>query len=197
MVSALRDALKGLASPLRALLVSLVGAWWASLWFGGTRWAVVLVALGAIVVGLLFDLVGRSLPPEKPLLKISMMEWWVVIPMVLATVGAAAAIIVTVTLTTPDGTATATKETIGAVATAITAFLAAGFVDRAGDDDDSRLSDRIKEHFYSEYATTFKTNSPADLYVFAGSYGNATGWGRSARRIRATGMQARWSTDRA
>ncbi|MGI8668067.1 MAG: hypothetical protein ACR2N4_18885 [Jatrophihabitans sp.] len=195
MLSALRDAFKGLAAPLRALFAALVGAWWASLWFGGTRWTVALVAIGAVTVGLLLDFAGRVAPARRPLLAITLMEWWIVIPMVLAAVAAAAAIIVTVTV--PDGTPAATKETIGALATAITSFLAAGFVDRAGDEDESRVSDRIRDHFYDKYDKTFKDGSAAQLFVFSGSYGTATGWGRAARRIRARGMKKHWTTDEA
>ncbi len=195
MGSALLDALKGLAAPLRALFVALIGAWWASLWFTGTRWTVVLVAAGAVLVGLVIDMVGRRLPAKWPLARVELMEWWVIVPMILAAVAAAAAIIVTVTLTVPDGTAAATKETVGAIATAITAFLSAGFVDRVGDEDDSRVSDRIRDDFYDTYRTTFRPGTPAEFYVFAGSYGTATGWNRAARRIRAKGIAARWSQD--
>jgi len=196
MLSALGDALKGLAAPLRALLVALVGAWWAALWFGGTRWTVAVVAAVAVMVGLLIDFAGRHVPANRPKLKIGLMEWWIIIPMVLAAVAAAAAIIVTVTLTVPDGTPAATKETIGAVATAITSFLSAGFVERAGDEDESRVSDRIRGHFYETYKTSFTDGSAAELYVFSGSYGGATGWGRAARRIRAQGIEGKWASDK-
>jgi hypothetical protein len=197
VLTALLDALKGLAAPIRAMLVALLGAWGASLWFSGTRWAVVVVAIGAVLVALLVDSGGRHSPPNKPLGKIELMEWWVVVPMVLAASAAAVAIIVTVALTVPDGTAAATKETIGAVATAITAFLSAAFVDRIGDEDNSLVSDRIRDHFYEIYKSTFKVGSPAELYVYAGSYGGATGWGRAARRIRAKGIADRWAQDHA
>jgi heme/copper-type cytochrome/quinol oxidase subunit 2 len=196
--SALGDALKGFAAPLRALLVALVGAWWASLWFRGTWWtvAVVVVAVVAVMVGLLIDYAGRHVSAEKPKRKISLMEWWILIPMVLAAVAAAAAIIVTVTLTVPDGTPAATKETIGAVATAITSFLSAGFIERAGDEDQSRVSNRIRDHFCETYEDTFARNSAAELYAFSASYGNATGWGRAARLIRAKGMEENWASDK-
>jgi hypothetical protein len=47
MFSGLTDALKGLGAPVRALLVAMLGAWWAWLWFSGDRWWVALIAAGA------------------------------------------------------------------------------------------------------------------------------------------------------
>lgn len=198
MLSAIRDALDGLAATIRALVVALAGAEGAKLWFSGTRWQLAVgVALGIVLVALLIDAAGRRGFTSNPLLKARLMEWWTLVPMVLAAAAAAVSIVVTVALTVPQGTAEQTKQTIGAVATAITSFLSSAFVDKIGGEDDSKLSDRIRDNFYATYQNTFTVGSQAELYVFSNSYGGATGWGRAARRLRAKGIAARWATDKA
>jgi hypothetical protein len=198
MFSAIRDALDGLAATIRALVVALAGAEGARLWLSGTRWQVAVgVGLGVIVVALLIDAAGRRWFLSKPLAKVRLMEWWTLVPMVMAAAAAAVSIIVTVSLTVPEGTPEATKQTIGAVATAITSFLSSAFVDKIGGEDDSKLSDRIRDNFYTTYENTFKDGSQGEFYVFSGSYGGATGWGRAARRVRAKGLSARWTADKA
>lgn len=193
----LTDALSGLGTPLRALLVAVVGAWWAWLWFGGDGvWAIVLAA-GALLAGMAIDWLGRNAPLDRPHLAVSLMEWWIVIPMVLAGIAAATAIVVTVELVVPDTAPAETKETIGAIATAITAFLASGFIDWAADGSDSRVSDRIRDHFYERYKTTFTDGSIADCYIYSASYAGADNWGRAGRRLRADGIKQRWDQDRA
>ncbi|HZX04299.1 hypothetical protein [Kribbella sp.] len=195
MLTGLWDALKGLGAPLRALFVAVLGAWWAWLWFTGDgQWAV-LVALGALVLGLLIDYAGRKMPQSTPYLAINLMEWWIIVPMVLAAVAAATAIVLTVDLVAPDTASPETKQTVAALATAVTAFLASGFVDWAADGSDSRVSERIRDHFYERYRSSFKDGSLADLYVYSANYAGADGWGRAARRIRAKGIKARWSAD--
>jgi hypothetical protein len=197
MFSGLADALKGLGTPVRALLVAMLGAWWAWLWFSGDRWWVALIAAVALLAGLIVDWIGRSAPPNKPHRAVYLMEWWIVVPMVLAALAAATAIVVTVELVAPDNATSEAKETIAALATAITAFLASGFVDWAADGSDSRASDRIRDRFYTTYQTTFRAGSVADLFVYSANHGGADGWGRAARRIRANGIKDRWEEDRA
>jgi len=91
----------------------------------------------------------------------------------------------------------ADKEIIGAVATAITAFLSSSFVDWAGDDKDSKLSDRIQKLFEAKYQGYFTSESEGELFVFAGAYKGADGWGRMSRRTRATGIASRMQADKA
>ncbi len=195
MLKGLADALKGLGAPVRALLVAILGAWWAWQWFNGDGVWAILVSLGALLLGLLIDWAGRRAPAARPHLAINLMEWWIIVPMVLAAIAAATAIVVTVELVAPDTASPETKETIGALATAITAFLASGFVDWAADGSDSRVSDRIRDHFYDRYLTVFQDGSVADLYIYSANYAGADGWGRAARRVRADGIKARWDSD--
>lgn len=180
MLSGLTDALEGLGAPLRALGVALLGAWWASLWFTDHRVLVLVVMAAPLLIGLLLDWVGRKVVgPGRPVWKIRFMEWWILVPVVLAGVAGAVAIVTTVELVLPDTVPEATKETVGAVGTAITAFLSAGFIDWAADGDDSKLSDRIRDHFYDAYKTTLKPGTVAERYVYSGNYSGADGWGRS------------------
>ncbi|GAA0585864.1 hypothetical protein HPO96_10750 [Kribbella sandramycini] len=193
-MTGLTDALKGLAAPFRALVVAVLGAFWAWQWFTNDGLWAILAALAALLLGLTLDALGRRTSPANPHLSIALMEWWIVVPMVLAALAAATTIVITVELVAPETATPETKETIGALATAITAFLASGFIDWAADDTDSRTSDRIRDHFYAKYATTFQDNSPADLYVYSTT--TPTGWSRTTRRTRADGIKSRWHLDR-
>jgi hypothetical protein len=208
MFQALKDAVGSLVTPIRALLIAMLGAGLAWLWFReGTsgnaiapvddRLLAVLLVIAALIIALLIDALGRGLLSKHPRAAVEPLEWWLVAPMSLAAAAAAAAIVVTVELTTPDGTAVATKEVIAAVATAITAFLSSSFVDWAGDDKDSKLSDRIQSQFEAKYQGYFKPESAGELYVFSGSYKGADGWGRASRRIRAAGIAERLIADKA
>lgn len=206
MVEALKDAVGSLLIPIRALLIAILGAGLAWLWFrddrdGGAigpvddRLLAAILVIAALVLAILLDARGRALLPNHPRAAVELLEWWLVAPMALAGAAGAAAIIVTVELTTPEGTAVATKELVAAVATAVTAFLSSSFVDWAGDDKDSKLSDRIQKEFEAKYLGYFKPESSGELYVFSGSYQGADGWGRAARRIRAKGIAERLTAD--
>jgi hypothetical protein len=127
--------------------------------------------------------------------KVRFMEWWILVPIVLAAVAAAAAIVVTVELIVPDTVPDSTKETVGAVGSAITAFLSSGFIDWAADGDDSKLSDRVRDHFYDVYKPALRPDSVADRYVYSGNYRGADGWGRAARQLRAKGVHDQWASD--
>jgi hypothetical protein len=192
----LSDGLKGLAVPFRALAVALLGVLWAWLWFNSNGLLAAATAVLALLVGAGLDAIGRHAPFDKPARAVTFMEWWIVVPMVLAGAASAITVIVAVALVVPDSAGDQVKETVGALATAITAFLSSGFVDWAADDSDSRVSDRIQEHFHDVYKDKFKPGSAAQLYVFSGSYGGATGWGRKARRSRAEGIQTRYQHDK-
>lgn len=196
MLSGLTDALEGLGAPLRALGVAVLGAWWAWLWFDGNRIMVLVLILAPLLLGLTLDGLGRSrVPLENPVWKIRLMEWWILVPVVLAGAAGAAAIVSTVELVVPETVPDATKEVVGAVGTAITAFLSAGFIDWAADGDHSKLSERIRDHFHQVYKPVLKLDSVADRFVYSASYQGADGWGRAARRLRAKGVAKQWASD--
>jgi|SRR5512133_2276262 hypothetical protein len=186
----MKDALAALAVPVRALVIALLGAGWAWLWFNGYWWAALLLAAVMLGIGISLDRSGERRLPDEPQQAITRMEWWVLVPMVTAGAAAAVTIIVTVQLTLPQGIDTELKETVGAVSAAITSFLAAGFVDWAADDKDSRLSDRIKGRFQTAYRDPIKypDNTSLVRYVYSANYGGADGWGRQARHLRADGI---------
>lgn len=184
----MKDALAGLAVPARALVVALLGALWAWWWFRGYEVLAAVVALALLGVGIAIGAAGSSRLPARPLLAIRLMEWWIIVPMTIAAIASAVTIIVAVELALPTGTAADIETTVAALGTAVTTFLASGFVDWAADDKDSRLSERIRDRFYAAYNTQFEAGSAPDRFIYSGNFGGAEGWSRASRRIRAAGI---------
>src|SRR5262245_5222256 len=133
--------------PLRALFVALAGVGLAWLYFHNHSLIGLLAVAAGAAVGVMLDLIGRCLLPDSPVGASYFLEGWLLIPLALGALAAAAVVIVTVELTLPEGTATDTKELVGGVSSGITTFLTGGFVTWAGDDKDSSLADHIKEQF--------------------------------------------------
>ncbi len=150
-------------------------------------------ALAALLLGIALDSLGRHAPVRRLRLAIPLLECWVLIPMTFAAVAAAGSIVVTVELSAPETAAAPSKELYGALAAAITAFLASGFVDTVS--EDTRTSDRVRSHFQARYKDQFKQDSKAQQAVFAESVQGVEGWGRTARRKRADVIGDRWGED--
>lgn len=192
------ELLGELLTPLRGLGVALAGVYLTYLWYHGQRGSAVLLGILACAVGLICDRIGTSLLPKRPRSAMVFLELWVLSPAALAAVAAAVVVLVTVALTVPDTTATATKDTLGALSTGLTAFITSAFISWAGDDKDSRVADHIRETFWSKYGRAgtargsgvhyFRAESPGELWVFADEYRGIEGWGRSARWRRAQGI---------
>jgi hypothetical protein len=190
-----------LAAPLRALFVALAGAGLAWLSFNHLVWLAAVIAVVVLAVGWLLDRVGERSLPKHPVRAVRLLELWSLVPLMLGAVAAAAVVVVTVALTVPDSTSTDTKETVGALATAVTTFLTSVFVNSAGDKDDSTLSDHIQATFERHYGKGpaaqpdpkvhyFGAETAGLRWVFSGEYGGISGWGRPARLTRAKGIAA-------
>jgi len=107
MVDALKDALGSLLIPIRALLIAMLGAGLAWLWFRDDNegellgsiddklLAAIAVAV-AFAVAILLDAAGRGLLKRFPRASVELLEWWLVAPMTLAAAAAAVSIIVTI-----------------------------------------------------------------------------------------------------
>lgn len=191
--------LSPLFAPIRALAVALGGVALAALWFDGQWQLALLIAAVACVVGLAFDVLGKALLPNNPVIAVYLMEWWILTPAMIAAVAAAAVMVVTVLLTVPDSESTETKKLIGALATGVTSFLSAAFISWFGDAKDSTLADHIRDAFRAKYkrgpATPsepnvryFKADSPGERWVYSVEFRGVEGWGQSDRVNRARGI---------
>jgi hypothetical protein len=125
-------------------------------------------------------------------------------PAAIAAVAGAVVVLLAVALTVPDGTATSTKETIGALSTGVTAFITAAFISWAGDADDSRVAEHIKSAFRARYDRAgravrpgvhyFVAESPGEKWVYSEEYGGIVGWSHRARLRRARGIASELKT---
>lgn len=193
--------LGSLTTPLRGALVALAGVLLAWLFLKDTNGVLIGVAaaVGISLVGILVEWVGVKLLPKQPRVALTLLEWWILTPAVAAAVAAAVVTIVTVKATLPDGTSTETKELIAALATGLTSFVTASFVDWASDSDDSSLADRIKGHFQKVFEGRWENSDRGSLLVHSdpfadptpetqGGVGTISGWGYAARRQRSRGL---------
>lgn len=192
----LKDLLSEVLVPLRALVIALVGVGLAWTWFKGYWWLVVLISIASIFSGILFERHGAGQLPGDPLRAVRMMEFWVLSPAAVSALAAMIVVAVSVALTAPKGTPTATKELLTATSGALTAFLTSAFIDWTGDKDDSRTANRIRDQFYAHYQRAdtshtpgrhdnvyyFEAGSVGERWVYSNEFGGITGWGYDARR---------------
>lgn len=190
---------KPLRVPALALLVGLGGVGLALLYFKD-RWLLALLSVAVlIIVAGILDGAGHAALPDSPEVAHHLLGAWVLIPIGLAALAAAAVVVVTVELTLPETPkpTTETKELVSAVSAGITSFLTAGFIAWTEDDKDSTLADHVKEAFQAKYtrpdapkkgAHVFLADSAGERWVFGESFGGAEGWGGKARRKRAAGI---------
>lgn len=185
---------------VRALVVGLAGVGLAWLWFNEQGWIAAALAVVSILVGLTVDGAGRRFLPARPLVAVRLMEWWVLSPAMVAAVGAGAVVIITVGLAAPETASDQTKELIGSLSTGLTGFITATLVSWTSDENGSVVSDHIRSAFRQKYARSrppseraqgvhyFPPDSEGERWVFSEEYGGVTGWGRSARLRRASGV---------
>jgi hypothetical protein len=177
--------------------------WVAWRWLSNDYWPPILLI--AVVIGAAYtsDAIGRKLLPKRPVAALIFLEWWLVAPLALGTLASAGLVLLSVKLALPEGTPPDRKELIGALSSGVTTFMTSIFISWAGDQDYSRLAKRIQRIFFSKY-DRFDPSNPAtkkDVKYFAAEslgeelvYSEAVagidGWGRTARRTRATELAA-------
>jgi len=191
---------EGLAIPLRAFFVAALGIFLAWLWFNSLLWVAILLSLGILILGVVLYWFGKRQFPDKPVLGLTLIEFFVISPAMLAAIASGIIIVVTVNLTAPKDAPTETKEMMTALSTAITAFLTSGFISWAGDRDDSSLAKRVREIFQSKYkrfepnekpeegVKYFRAESVGERLVYSYQYRGIEGWGGKARKKRARGI---------
>ncbi len=200
LLKALLAAASPLRVPFQALLVALAGVGMAWLFLNGRWWMGALIAVLAILVGIVVDAVARQkVLPRRPVLGVYLLQSWLLIPLAIAVLASAAAIVATIGLTVPKGTPTETEKLLGSLSTGLVTFLTAAFVSWSGDKEDSQLSDHAKAAFEAKYtrpgtekpgAHEFQPGSPGELWVYAAEVGGVEGWGWEARLARARGIAA-------
>ena len=189
--------LQPLRIPIRALLIALAGVGLAWLWFNDLWWVGLGAVLAAVAVGGVVNAIGLAQLPGQPVRALYLLQSWLLIPLALAALAAAAVVVVTIELTLPDKTPSETKELVGGISAGITTFLTAAFISWTSDEKDSALADHIEEKFKARYTRTgepkagaheFEPESDGDLLVQSPAYGGADGWGWPARLTRARGI---------
>jgi hypothetical protein len=191
--------LSPLRVPAQALSVALAGVGVAWLFLNG-HWLISAVAVAvAVVVGIALDALGKAQLPGRPVAAVYLLQGWLLIPLAIAVIASAGAIVTAVELTLPEGTGTETKELVAALSTGIVTFLTAGFISWVGDEKNSQLADHVKDAFEAKYtrpgktkagAHEFAAESAGDLWVHAGEVQGIEGWGWDARLKRAHGIEA-------
>jgi hypothetical protein len=195
------NAMDTFRPALRALLISLGGAALAWAWFAG-EWPIriFLLVLAALIAigGLGMQHLGDKALPDHPERAVRLLGWRLITVAVLASVAAAAVIVVTVMLAADKATGQ-TKELLAALTTAITSFLTTMFsIDEKADE---RIGDFIRGRFEAHYdrdpgdpakrksnVRYFAPESPGERWVYSAACEDVSGWGKEARRKRAKGV---------
>lgn len=187
---------------IRGLFAALGGVAVSKWWFDGEWPKCVGVVVGLALLGFLVEWVGEFFLPNHPVAAVRTMEWWILVPIALGVAGAAALIVAAVEFTVPDTVKDpVTKETSGAIGTAISAFITAISITNLGDKDKSGIGDRIKTRLRRHYARpvasgqtqpkgvkTIQPGSPIEQLLHSNFYEGLDGWDRETRLERARGI---------
>jgi hypothetical protein len=195
----MKAAFADVVPALRALLVALAGVLLALWWFQGD-WELSLALVAALALaGAAAEWLGDRFLPSHPVAAVMVMEWWVLVPMAVASAASAALIVIAVELAVPESvTDPIVKEATGAIAGGLSAFLTAAFVSSIGDRDKSGIGDRIKDRLRRHYAREVKPGQkrvvqiPAEgrieLLLYSDFQEGLSGWDRETRIVRAGGI---------
>lgn len=182
---------RGLVEPamtqaVLTLVVGLAGVAGAWLYFRFGIWAPLLIGLPLIVIGWIANRVGQGKLARDPVGALPWLEAWVLFPAVLAALGAAAVLLLTIELTPEKTTPSPTKELITQAVTLLTAFIVAVIVKQM-DDADKLVSGHIKGVFNRMLEPKIpQNNAEARRALQAPQFSqDAEGWGWEARRVRA------------
>ncbi|MDQ3728435.1 MAG: hypothetical protein M3355_02485 [Actinomycetota bacterium] len=179
-----------------ALLIALVGAGLAYLWFEGGRAWPLLAVLALVVVGMVADRIGRSkVKGKNPAGAMVWLELWVLVPIALAALAVAFGIWVAVEFEPGKSTVVEDKKLQAAIVAAIVAFMTAVFVKSAEDVDGNLLAPRIRALFQEQLRAALQAKNPAGQpsqaeLALESELWQGRGWGRSDRRKRAEAIAA-------
>jgi hypothetical protein len=171
---------------LLTLVIGLAGVAGAWLYFQFGFVAPVLAVLPMAIVGLVADRIGQAKVAHNPPGALPWLEAWVLLPAVVAGLGAAVVLTVTILLTPESTTPSPGKELITQAITLITAFIVAAVVKQM-DDADKLVSGHVKDAFIRELNSKIpQDNTEARRALQAPQFNqDVDGWGWEARRARA------------
>jgi len=136
-------------AALTYLVVALLGALGAWIWYTQSRWWL-LGYLALLIAGWAAERIGRRRLPDHPLAALRALEGWILLPVGIAAALSALAIIIGVALAAGTTAPEWTKQTLGAVSGAITVFFSMLVLKRFSDGDDVSAG-RIKGIFEAKY----------------------------------------------
>lgn len=203
-MSELQDLFGDLRGPAKSLVVVLIGMAFAWMQINH-QWAESLVLLlVAIVAGYLFELIGTLFLPKEPRAGLLFLEGWVLGPAAIAAFVSGLIVVLAIDLTPPKDTDPATEELMKTLAAGLSAFLSAAFVSWIGEQDNTRISNRIRDQFYKKYkrATVHPPPNNGVMYFTPGSRGETAvyssiqigGWNFADRWARAIKLSAEIAT---
>ena len=167
------------------LVIALLGigmAWWFL--FGPFEW-VHLVALAVLVtIPLAIAWSGRGQLPDRPAEAVSLFGWRTLAALVMAAVGAAVVVVITVKVVAPESATADVEELIGALSAALTAAVAASLVD-VSDDIDGPASSLAESSFKAAYDGRFESDSRGRKAVYSELWQGREGWSYAVRKERA------------
>ena len=161
-LSELQDLFGDLRGPAKALIVVLIGMAFAWMLINQQWAAALLLVLLAIVAGYLLELIGTLLLPQRPRAGLLFLEGWVLGPAAIAAFVSGLLVVLAIDLTPPKDTDAATEELMKTLAAGLSTFLSAAFVSWISEQDNTRISDRIRGQFYKKYKRAKVFPSPAD-----------------------------------
>ncbi|WP_421912553.1 hypothetical protein [Mesorhizobium sp.] len=202
--SELQDLFGDLRGPAKALIVVLIGMAFAWMLINH-QWAEALwLVLGAIGAGYLLELIGNLFLPKMPRAGLLFLEGWVLGPAAIAAFVSGLIVVVAIDLAPPKDTDPATEELMKTLAAGLSTFLSAAFVSWIGEQDNTRISNRIRDQFYKKYKRAAVYPPPTDgvMYFTPGSRGETTvyssiqigGWNFADRWERASKLSAEIAT---
>lgn len=191
-----------LRGPALALITALAAAALAWSWFNGSTTPAIVIALSVLLIGSSSQAYGASRLPADPEAAVRWLNAWTLVVLAATAASAAVVIVVTVALASPDQASNETKELLSAVTTAVTTFLAG--IALSHDKADETVGARIQKLFYAHYGRApgeelqgrkyvvrgdkclMPAGSDGENAVFSEGWHELQGWGRDARRDRAS-----------
>jgi hypothetical protein len=193
-----------ISSALTAFVIAAAGVGVAVCWFSRHPWAAILPLVGLAAIGLACDWYGRNWPlPERPIVAVRWIEWWVLVPGVVAALFSGLLIILGVWFEPGEKASVEEKKLLAACAGALAALVTTLGVKGAEESDTKWIADRVKKAFHSRYqrhdpakphepgVAYFRAESEGERWVYGTAPAGVEGWGWKARRQRAAGVAAR------
>lgn len=194
-----------------ALIVGLGGVSFAKIGFSEGWWVSFVIFLLPVILAWPLEWYARNaLLPKQPELAAWIMELWILIPLCFATAGAGATIGVAVAFAERDTWTAQEKQLFSAIATGLTAFIAASLV-KSAEDPNEWLSTRAKRAFQRVYKGDRPDLTPekgiiyflrepngregdGELWAHADPVHGVSGWSFFARHKRAQGISSALKT---